>query len=334
MVAQAVSQQAWCEYVRAFNARRDLAALASLIEIAFQDELGAVDTRVVHNLRQMSAMSPAMWFLSSVGTSLSGFVWVERGQLLGNVSVNESPHHPGTWIISNVAVLPEYRRRGIASTLVDTAIAHVQQRRGWRIILQVRADNNAALPLYQRRGFVTYDTLHELDRLRDNLPLLSTSITRRSLRTVHARDQSGLYRLVLHSTPSGRLLREPVHMRDFRRGLFYRLRGAFSSAFGARERYELVGEHAQQIVAYGAINVALLRGPHEVELHVLPKYRGHWEIPLLERLLHDTRPNGRFGIRATLSSSHPEALEAAQELGFYTTRVLDQMSLEISYPGR
>ena len=58
--------------------------------------------------------------------------------------------------IQNVAVLPEYRRRGIGQTLVLAALQGFQSVGIKRVTLEVTTDNTSAVNLYQRIGFTTY----------------------------------------------------------------------------------------------------------------------------------------------------------------------------------
>ena len=86
-----------------------------------------------------------------------GFVYVADGQLVGNVSVYPSGYPNDmrpAWILANIGVHPAYQRRGIAGELVDAAVGMIAQRRGRQVILQVNRDNDAALRLYERRGFL------------------------------------------------------------------------------------------------------------------------------------------------------------------------------------
>ena len=67
--------------------------------------------------------------------------------------------YTGLWIIldeghiTNVAVHPDYRRRGIARKLVSSLIeaAHTEGARSYT--LEVRASNDSAISLYQSLGF-------------------------------------------------------------------------------------------------------------------------------------------------------------------------------------
>jgi ribosomal-protein-alanine N-acetyltransferase len=57
--------------------------------------------------------------------------------------------------INNLAVLPEHRRAGVASALLERVLADGAARGAHRATLEVRASNAAALLLYDRFGFRT-----------------------------------------------------------------------------------------------------------------------------------------------------------------------------------
>lgn len=55
--------------------------------------------------------------------------------------------------ISNVAVAPAYRRRGIASALLDALLRRAEEKELAFVSLEVRAGNAPAIALYERFGF-------------------------------------------------------------------------------------------------------------------------------------------------------------------------------------
>ena len=55
--------------------------------------------------------------------------------------------------ITNVAVLPSHRKRGIGDQLVSSMIALAKEREISKIMLEVRASNEAAIHLYEKYGF-------------------------------------------------------------------------------------------------------------------------------------------------------------------------------------
>jgi [ribosomal protein S18]-alanine N-acetyltransferase len=75
----------------------------------------------------------------------------EQGALAGYLIISR---YVDAWHVMNVAVAPEYRRRGIAQTLLEQLfeLTAGDERRGYT--LEVRVSNDAAIRLYERLGFV------------------------------------------------------------------------------------------------------------------------------------------------------------------------------------
>jgi ribosomal protein S18 acetylase RimI-like enzyme len=313
--------------IRPFNPARDMAALATLIEVAFAPELSLTGSRVVQDMRQMAFMGPMLSVARTLSIVFTGYVWVEDGRLVGNVSLTQEKE-AGVWSVSNVAVLPEYRRRGIAGQLVEVAMEHVRRHGGRRILLQVRSDNASAIRLYRRLGFVTYDVQHELDLSLLAWPVVMGPLSS-GLRRVHARDGAALYRLVARSTPEAVRARRPLRQHDYSRGPGWWLRQWLQAALGGQERLELVAEREGELEAYGSVTAYQVRGPHELQLHVLPEHRGQWEMALVEGLFSLMRRVPRYAVRTYVSDSHIQALEAFRLMGFRLLRTLDQMALDM-----
>lgn len=55
--------------------------------------------------------------------------------------------------ITNVAVLPSHRKQGIGDLLVRSMIALAKEKEISKIMLEVRASNEAAIHLYEKYGF-------------------------------------------------------------------------------------------------------------------------------------------------------------------------------------
>ena len=55
--------------------------------------------------------------------------------------------------ILNIAVLPEYRRRGLADKLFDACCEHCRSLSTETLFLEVRESNTPAISLYEKRGF-------------------------------------------------------------------------------------------------------------------------------------------------------------------------------------
>ena len=145
--------------LRPLDIRKDLTRVADLIELCFASTM---DEDGKEYLRQMRQAARDAHFLGwapeaaeRVAMPLSGFVWENEGQLLGNLSlIPMSRQGRRVYLIANVAVHPDYRRKGIARALTQTALIHLERRQVGSAWLQVREDNPAAHNLYLSLGFV------------------------------------------------------------------------------------------------------------------------------------------------------------------------------------
>jgi ribosomal-protein-alanine N-acetyltransferase len=76
--------------------------------------------------------------------------YAEEDELVGYAFVSR---YVDAWHVMNVAVAPDYRRRGIATTLLERLfeVTEADPRRGYT--LEVRVSNADAIRLYERLGF-------------------------------------------------------------------------------------------------------------------------------------------------------------------------------------
>ena len=144
--------------IRPLNPRRDLSHVADLIELCFSDTLDPDGQRYLKRMRQSGQNSGGRWFDPPpfyVNMTADGFVWQENGEIVGNISLIPfaSLGRP-IYLIANVAVHPDYRRKGIARALTVAALEQAQSRRIRSIWLQVRDNNDPALRLYKSIGFI------------------------------------------------------------------------------------------------------------------------------------------------------------------------------------
>ena len=328
MLVQLAAGRSGRGYVRPFNPARDLNDLADLVETAFGQELARTESHIARDMRQLSVCGPLLWAINSVASVFSGFVWIEDGHLVGNVTIFPTKAQTRTWTIANVAVLPEYRNRGIAGQLVDTAIERARRVKARRILLQVRVDNASARALYEHRGFVPFDTVHELLYPREQWPLvLGTRAAK--VRRVRAGDGHQLYRLVKASTPPTVLRRCPIRAQDYYRGIWWKLGQLVSLGVGGPGYLELVGEENGELVAYLQGTARVFHGTYELAMYVHPEQRGEWELALVEAAMVALQHAPYRGAKATISSNHTEAIQALAKVGFKPTRLLLQMSLEL-----
>ena len=145
--------------LRPFDLRRDLGAVADLVELCFADTLDADGRDYVARMRSAARNSPFLSWASATAewasVPMGGFVYLQDGRLVGNASL--IPYYlkgRRFFLIANVAVHPDYRQQGIARRLTERAIDFARQKGTPSTWLHVREENIAAIRLYQNLGFL------------------------------------------------------------------------------------------------------------------------------------------------------------------------------------
>jgi len=145
--------------MRPINLSTDLAPLADLIEIVFADTMDSGGRAALREMRMLSKLGRGVNLLQKLGDSTlgiqQGYVWIEDGKLVGNVSIYPAkiPGAGNVWIIANVGTHPDYQRRGIARELMRASLEAIRARGGCAAVLQVDYDNYKAQNLYLDLGF-------------------------------------------------------------------------------------------------------------------------------------------------------------------------------------
>lgn len=103
----------------------------------------------------MSCPEAAQWSLQAYSSLLrdgaQGWVAIAERSVLGFLIVRRMAEEAE---ILNVAVAPDARRKGVASSLLGEALLWAKQCPVSRIHLEVRASNHAARKLYESYGFL------------------------------------------------------------------------------------------------------------------------------------------------------------------------------------
>ncbi|HLD94192.1 MAG TPA: N-acetyltransferase [Anaerolineales bacterium] len=159
MNAQAISlNQALRSNLRPFDIRRDLVPVADLVELCFADNLDADGRLYIRQMRQAARSGPLLDLASAGGSQIDlpmgGYVWQEGDRVVGNLSL--IPHRRSgerLYLIANVAVHPDYRKRGVARALTQAALEDIERRGRKETWLQVDENNPTAVGLYRSMGF-------------------------------------------------------------------------------------------------------------------------------------------------------------------------------------
>lgn len=304
--------------LRPIDLRYDLGQVADLIEVCFGRDLNFQGRGAIREMRLMSQLGPLVRVLSYLGNSSfwhHGFVWVEDGRIVGNISIQPSYTRADVWLLANVAVHPDYRRRGIARALTSRALETADGQQVNQVQLQVRDDNTAAQRLYESLGFrcAAIRTVWERGRRRP-LPTPVFPSKGAAIRLLRSGEWEGNYALLRQLRPEGLIWHKPLVRRDFRpsvwRALDRFLQGRRVEQWGA-----FVGERqvaAMRIaMGYGTVT--------QLTIATDPDWQGQLGAALLNRAV---RRLGRHPARVWLDHPHNLDVDLLLGLDFRPLRTL------------
>lgn len=311
--------------LRPVSLSRDLGQIAALMELVFGPEMDPESRAAMREMQWLARSGPWLWLLAGlnqVGEGFTpGFVWIEQGKVVGNVSIRRAGLRGEGWLIGNVAVHPDYRRRGIGLALMEAAIGLMQERGGRWAGLMVEDDNTPALRLYERMGFHrlgAVTTWHGSAR-----PSRLSKIPEASIRRRRADEWEAEYELAHISRPAGLNWIEPLSRSEFRTGL---LTGLANLLRGRREEH-WVAEEGGRLAAALRVVASWVGEPHEMALFVAPRARGRFESGLLAHGL-SRLPRGPRPVRVEHPAGDLDAESALRDLGFTPVRTLVHMKLD------
>jgi ribosomal protein S18 acetylase RimI-like enzyme len=303
--------------LRPFDVRRDLLAVADLVELCFAGSLDADGRLYIRQMRQ--AARNGAWGEIAAGSELplSGMVWLEGGRLVGNLSL--IPHTAGgrrIYLIANVAVHPDYRGRGIARELTHAALDEIEERGSPPTWLQVDETNATAVRLYSEMGFIERMRRTSWRLQPDMKRLFSAERTR--VRPARAADWAQQKEWLEQNYPQELRWHLPLDMALLQPGLLGSLQRVFSERrseqWSAERDGQLLGVLSWQSSALEADRVWLASEPGREEA----------AIPALAALAH-----GQFNPRRKLALNYAagRAAEPLQAAGFSAARTLIWMEL-------
>lgn len=317
--------------LRSFALYRDLGGVANLIDVAFAGDEGDIGAKARDEFRALKRVAPLLWFMSlfspSLRDSFTGYVWEENGRLVGNVSIYRSQEDKSCWLIGNVSVLPEFRRRGIARKLTEAAIEYARRRKGKLVYLDVRSNNQTALDLYTSLGMAQFDTLTEmvLKKGKGFIPGIYID----ELKPVDSVDDwYKAYDLALEATPPEVQEVTPLREKDFEPNIWGILEQTAMLSMGQGPRTYAV-EKDHRFEAFLKFEPFKVRPYHKVSVMVRPESRGKYENLLASRTVHIAREYPRQNVLAELRTSEKEQIEAFQQHGFEKLRQLLRLGLKL-----
>jgi GNAT superfamily N-acetyltransferase len=159
--------------IRPIRLPADLLPLVDLIVDSFQypeNPAWGIQTdekeQLVNGIKNLRRIWPLVRLLQLLSPPtrdiLRGYLWQEDGRMAGTTIIQRRGS-TDAWVVGTVAVLPEFRRRGIARKLVEAGLDLIREQGGTQAILSVIDGNVPAYTLYEQLGFEHYGGTIEFD---------------------------------------------------------------------------------------------------------------------------------------------------------------------------
>lgn len=318
--------------IRPFDIGKDLRPVAELIADAFAHEL---DPNGNAALREMRIMSHIGGFLKLLNRStgefddfFGGFVWVEEGHVVGNVTVQRADSSGQRWQIANVAVAPAQRGKGIASRLMRRALEHIREGGGQWAVLQVYERNEVARQMYERLDFEVLSG--NVDLLLDRVPNAIELPNIPNFYSFAVTQWQALYDLANRQYHAQAQWWRSLRRSDFQLTFEQQATEWFWRIMGRTHIYRrCIQTYRHQFDAAFILSAARWRGNHQLQLWAHPEHYGKHEAQLFQWALATLQEYPRWPIQLNLSRDHQPALQVAQEYGFRVQNTLLTMRRKI-----
>ncbi|MDQ1301057.1 MAG: N-acetyltransferase protein [Chloroflexota bacterium] len=305
-----------------FNPRKHLRQVADLVGAVFAAELDAEGRNALQEVQAIGWLSPVFGGLLSstfLGEFVGGYVWIEGGQVLGNVTLQRNDYSGTRWRISNVAVAPKHRGLGIGRSLMLAGLSEIAQQNGSWAILQVRPDNPPARRLYESLGFsaVCQDGVWRLPARPTEIPAPEVQLRRLPALAWRARlDLAQAAQTPLASWAN------PVAAEAYQTDPLQAL-GEMIGGWLGLYRVQRWGASSHGRLD-GAVEIwaSALGDAHRLRLLVRPEARGHLERALVGQGLRALATAPYAPVIAEHSGDHPEGIAALEAAGFRAQRML------------
>jgi ribosomal protein S18 acetylase RimI-like enzyme len=266
--------------------------------------------RFLFGLLGLFGKRPLKFLVAEADGKLVGTTMVEDRGKLGSISV--------------VMVDPDYRRKGIATTLMTYALKYIQQRRKVRASLGVLSTNAPAMDMYVKLGFRAFE--HSVYLVGETGSFVGQEeVEGVVIRPFRNDDLDEVYALVVASEDSVRL-----KMYDFRKS---NLKTRFLARFFRMSKEtKFVAVYNGGIVGYAEASYTT---PAEVgrigfiHANVEGKKLGVEKL-LVNAARRVVKTAGVNRLRIIVPSTQPELVETVKALGFKEALTVDGMVTEFS----
>ncbi len=320
MVAQAVRTNTF-RGMRQLDPVRDIYGVARLLEEAFRPD-HSFPFGDFPLLRQVGIWMWTLSYAPAFPPNLSGWVWIEENRIVGNVTITQDERRHDLYMISNVAVKPEFRQQGIARALMLAALDDLRGRNARTVLLNVRPHNSGAQHLYASLGFRELEMRGDWT-LQKKLPgqfIQSPDI--RPLRSSDDRAVTDLLRAVIPASV------EPYRAlpNEFALPFDELVAEWLGDLFIGQSSQRWTLERNEKLAALVLVRGQRLASPHRLTIQVHPRFRGQVENELVAFALAQLANFPARQVRAVAADSHVELIAALEQQGFTFAKGLTLMA--------
>lgn len=283
-------------------------------------------------LRTVKKLWPLFRVLFLISPSMKdmmhGYVWEEGGKRIGTANIGRRGKSD-TWMVSNVAVLPDHRRKGLARKLVEACLQLGRERGAKKIILDVIDGNLPAQQLYEKLGFVNYTISVTYDYEAPTSPAEAAWSSDYIITPLKSSEWQPRYQLAQRITPAIVREYEPVVESVYRVPAAARTIMSILSYFTktTRRRYQVQDKNGQ-VVAVGRFGALRKKGgPNNLILEIDPN-QAELAYPLLVKLVREIlelSPGHKIEIQIPVWQTN--LIEAVEQLGFKRRYAYARMGL-------
>ncbi len=275
--------------IRPFQLPQDIDLMNSLVMEGFQypenpewsvqeDEVQGMVDRMNGAKRLWPLLRLMRTFVPLFRDILCGFIEEQDHKPVGLINYMRQRNAP-EWYIANIAVLPAYRRRGIARRLVEATLEELRRRKATIAFLDVVVGNDPAFNLYKEMGFDAFTKASEY-HFQKELPITAMSLPAEyKLKSLSRFDWQTRFDLAKRVTPEHITRYEPVIEARFRTPMIMPLFGKLFESAG--------GSHSERFAIYAA----------------------NGEVVGIGQYTYRTRAGGTNFTRLTIDPDHPSLAE-------------------------
>lgn len=315
--------------LRPINLNTDIPQILKLLEVCFGASVHNIDgQRFYTGPATTNQQAAFLWRLNPAASKLAlGFVWEVNGRIVGNVTILTTKV-PGRYLVVNVAVHPDHRRKGIAHQLMRAVHRMVRTRNGQEILLQVVKTNTPAEELYETLNYTNLGSmtswyapvsrLHQLDATADGS--LSPQI-----RELRRSEWQAAYQLDKAALAPELNWPEPLNFDAYQNGFLRKI----SNFVNGRSMETWATTHNNQLTGMATI-LSEWGKTHAASLRIHPEWRGQLERPLLAKLIRRLYYLPRRNVRIDHPDDDGFTSNLLREANFQPKRTLTHMQLKLN----